>query len=202
LENQEEYMSVLTPSMIERIRCFYESGRAYHNWSHIEAMLALMLEFAHLINDIDVFEAMVVFHDIIYDSRRSDNEELSAQEAERSLDGILKLSRLKSVGSGIRATSNHVVPADLSPAVASDIALLCDIDLSILGTEEATFRAYDLAIREEYAWVPEHEWKTGRAAVLRKFLQRPVIYRTPELRDRFETQARKNLAAALDRLAA
>ena len=77
---------------------------------------------------------------------------------------------------------------------------LVDIDLGILGQDAEQFAAYDQAIRREYHWVPEPQYRSGRAAVLRGFLARPNIYHTPTFRQRYEHQARCNLGAALRQL--
>ena len=61
-------------------------------------------------------------------------------------------------------------------------------------------RAFDRAIREEYCWVPGFLYRRKRAEVLQGFLDRPAIYVTPALQERFETQARANLERALGRL--
>lgn len=194
-------MSFITPEIIARARKHYDNGRAYHNWSHIEALYALFREYRSLVNDPDVFEAILVLHDVVYDSCRNDNEELSARLAVEWLADVAEPRQLDVIDKGIVATAKHVVPEGISSASASDIALFCDMDLAILGSDEATFRRYDEAIREEYSWVPEDQWREGRGAVLRRFLARDEIFATPVMRGRFEARARRNLEAARAALA-
>ncbi len=193
-------MSFITPEIIARAKTHYDEGRAYHNWSHIEALYVLFHEYFALVNDPDVFEAIVVLHDVIYDSRRNDNEERSAELAVEWLSGVAMPAQLVALAKGIVATARHIVPQDVSKPVASDIALFCDMDLSILGSDEVTFKRYDDAIREEYSWVSEDQWREGRGAVLERFLLRPAIFTTPALRERFETPARRNLQTAIEAL--
>ncbi|MCV9964182.1 hypothetical protein OIU34_20060 [Pararhizobium sp. BT-229] len=190
-------MSFVTPEIIDRARKHYDEGRAYHNWGHVEALYLLFHEYRSLVNDPDVFEVILVLHDVIYDSRRNDNEERSAQLAVEWLADVAEPRQLDAIHKGIVATARHLVPEGVSQALASDIALFCDMDLAILGSDEATFRRYDEAIREEYSWVPEDQWREGRGAVLRKFLAREAIFATAPMRDRFEASARRNLEAAL-----
>jgi hypothetical protein len=78
--------------------------------------------------------------------------------------------------------------------------LLLDIDLSILGADEDAFDRYDRAIREEYSWVPEAEYRNARIKVLKSFADRASIYHTLIGRKRYESQARANLERALARL--
>src|SRR5262249_16569257 len=59
---------------------------------------------------------------------------------------------------------------------------------------------YAAAIREEYGHVPDDAFRAGRAAVLRHLLDLPVLYRTPELRDRWQAAAPANLHRELDTL--
>jgi predicted metal-dependent HD superfamily phosphohydrolase len=81
-----------------------------------------------------------------------------------------------------------------------DAALLVDIDLSILGANQARFFEYEEQIRNEYAWVPEDIFTSKRAEILERFLARDVIYRTPRFFASHEKQARVNLRASLGRL--
>ena len=77
------------------------------------------------------------------------------------------------------------------------MALLQDIDLSILGADAELYDRYEGWIRQEYDFVPEAAFRTGRSAVLRSFLGQDVIYHTVELRERLEVSARDNLSRAL-----
>ncbi|MCS4088435.1 hypothetical protein [Rhizobium sp. BK176] len=195
-------MSFLTPEIIAQAREHYDEGRAYHNWSHIEWMLGLFEEYRALVNDADVFEVKVVGHDVIYDSRRHDNELLSAKMAMAWIANVASPRQLDATDKGIQASATHIVPAGLPTAVASDVALFLDMDLSILGSDDRTFKAYDEAIREEYSWATDEQWKVGRAAVMKKFLTRPSIFITPQLKERFEEPARSNLKQLIEALEA
>jgi predicted metal-dependent HD superfamily phosphohydrolase len=195
-------MSFITPEIIAQAREHYDEGRAYHNWSHIEPMLGMFEEYRALVNDADVFETKIVGHDVIYDSRRHDNETLSAKLTVKWVTGVASPRQLDAVDKGIEASATHIVPVGLPTAMASDIALFLDMDLSILGSEEDVFKQYDDAIREEYSWATDEEWKIGRAAVMKKFLSRPSIYITPQMKDRFEANARRNMTKLIETLEA
>ncbi len=186
------------PEVIEELRCRYgEPDRAYHDATHIAACLRLL-------DDPDVrelaarpaeVEATVWFHDAIYDTHASDNEDRSAELAvERLRASKVAADAVERIASSIRATKDHV-------ATSSDAALVIDVDLSILGERAEVFERFEQAIRREYGWVETKLYAAGRTAVLRKFLERPVIYHTPWFRDRFERAARSNIATAIERLA-
>jgi predicted metal-dependent HD superfamily phosphohydrolase len=82
----------------------------------------------------------------------------------------------------------------------ADAALLCDIDLSILGRSPKVFDQFERQIRQEYAVVPEPIYRTGRSDILRRFLSRPTIYQTAWFRQRYENRARANLERLLTTL--
>ncbi|MEU4668585.1 hypothetical protein AB0F91_11535 [Amycolatopsis sp. NPDC023774] len=92
------------------------------------------------------------------------------------------------------ATAAHEAPEDDGAATA-----LLDADLAILGATRATYAGYAAAVRREYAQYDEGAWAAGRAAVLANLLARPLLYRSETARARWETAARRNLAAELTR---
>lgn len=186
-------------ALISELRARHD-GRPYHNWDHILAILYLASKFPHLINDIEAFFWMTVFHDLIYQSDRQDNEEKSAAAARETLIKLVSEARLKLIGLGISATAKHRVPQGLSSAATQDIAFFLDCDLAILGADSEMFKAYDAAIREEYAWVPEPQWRSGRAGVMKNFLERDPLYFTTEMRKEFEASARRNMIALIKEL--
>lgn len=175
--------------------------RHYHNLAHIDALLALAVEYRLALSDPEAVEAVIWFHDAIYDSQAKDNEAQSAALARRKLAGRTDGDRIGRIAAMIEATATHQIPEMGFRDAERDAALFLDMDLSVLGAPTSVFDAYEQAVRREYAWVDEAAWRTGRSAVLTSFLERPSIFHTPEFRERFESQARENMARSVGRLA-
>lgn len=133
-------------------------------------------------------------HDLVYDPRRHDNEERSAEQFDAWLatQGA-EVELRQNVRSLILATRHS------SPPLTREEALLVDADLSILGAPEQEFQAYEEGIRREYAHVPALLYRVGRRKVLQGFLNRKRLYHTPEF-SALEPQARTNLQASLNNL--
>ncbi len=188
------------PLRAELVAVYTAPGRHYHDLRHIEALNALADACADAIADRDAVEAAIWFHDAIYDTRREDNEERSAALAEERLAGSASEDRIARIAAMIRATAGHAMPDFSGGAAAQDCALFLDMDLSILGSPEADFDAYEAAVRREYDWVTDEQWRQGRRAVLAGLLARPAIYTTARFRVSHEAAARRNLARAIARL--
>lgn len=77
---------------------------------------------------------------------------------------------------------------------------MVDLDLMILGSSEAKFDAYEVGIRQEYAWVSEEDFRFHRAKILQSFLDRPSIYYTERFREKYEARARANLERSIKKL--
>ena len=167
--------------------------RVYHSLVHVEDCLDQLDRHRGRAEQVDSVEFAIWFHDLVYDTKESDNEERSAEVASRFLDGT---SLRDVVASLILATKHH------EQVLEGDAALICDIDLSILGRGGDEYLQYARAIRKEYHWVPEADYSRGRTALLERFLSRDQIFRLPEFRDLYEEKARANLQAEIDRLAA
>jgi predicted metal-dependent HD superfamily phosphohydrolase len=189
-------LSPLASQALNALRAHYsEAHRAYHNAEHISACLRLLDAHAGLAQHPAEVECALWFHDVIYDTHAQDNEDKSAVLLGTLLDDLGVSSEVRErVQAHIRATQRH-------DAETADGQLVLDIDLSILGTDEATYSIFELAIRQEYSWVPLELYRATRKGVLQRFRQREVIYRTPAFFERFERNARENLARALGNLA-
>ncbi len=169
-----------------------EPQRAYHTLAHVAVCLRWLDEVRPLLARPTEAEWALWFHDAVYDPRRADNEAQSAQLAAGALRAAgVDEDTVGRVADLIQLTAHAM--ADLS----DDAALVCDIDLAILGAEPAAFAAYDAAIRREYAWVPEDVFRRERARVLAGFVARRRIYHTPYFVDALEQRARANLEAAI-----
>jgi predicted metal-dependent HD superfamily phosphohydrolase len=168
--------------------------RHYHGTKHVSECLTHLDKYRHLAVRPCEIEVAIWFHDAVYDTTRVDNEEKSADWAADFLGSSgVDSDVIERVSEMILATKNHEVSG-------TDAALMVDIDLIILGSPSDVFEMYDLAIRQEFQWVPEEQYRTARAQVLTKFLKRDVIYQTRLLRVTYEDQARKNLASKINEL--
>jgi predicted metal-dependent HD superfamily phosphohydrolase len=173
-----------------------ETHRAYHNAEHIaECLEELRKVSAARGARHDEVELALWLHDVVYDPKRSDNEEQSAAVArEICREAKLPDESERRVEDLILVTKHNVVPAD------GEGRLVIDIDLAILGKPEDRFWRYERDVRREYAFVPEDVFRTKRAEILEAFLRREAIFQLPWFRDRYEEQARQNLAASVTRL--
>lgn len=177
-------------------RAYSEPHRHYHNQRHIAECLQEFDAVRQLAADAGAVELALWFHDAAYDPKASDNEEQSAVLAKRCLKDVGREDLARTIGELILATKSHDAQA------GADTALVVDIDLSILGQNQARFAEYESQIRAEYDWVPLDIFNTKRAEILRKFLDRPHIYFTSHFRERCERPARRNLELSIRQLTA
>ena len=168
---------------------YSEKIRFYHNLSHVKALLNLFESLRDKIQDHNVIRFAIWFHDVIYDTKRSDNEEESARLAFETLAKLhVNPETINFVRELILATKNHG-----GKNLLYDAKLFLDMDLAILGASEEVYKEYSQAIRAEYSWVSESRYRSGRGNVLRSFIERERIYLTDEMKAKYEEQARKNI---------
>ena len=170
-------------------------SRHYHNLTHIEECLEVFAAYREENEGDPVVEAAIWFHDVIYDTTRSDNEERSADVAAREL-GALR------VASGIIEDVRWLIliTRHKEPPTRGDEMLIVDVDLAILGASPERFDEYERQIRAEYVHVDADAFRAGRTKVVQAFLARPTIYSTDRMRKDFEDQARRNLRRSIERL--
>jgi predicted metal-dependent HD superfamily phosphohydrolase len=179
------------------VRHYSEPQRAYHNLSHVMALLRHADAERANIHRPDIVEFAIWFHDAIYDTRAHDNEQRSAAWARHAMLGMgIDPHITDAVAQCILATRRH----EVSSHEVVDLPLFLDLDLAILGAHEETYRQYSNAIRAEYGWVPGPAYREGRARILKNFLERPVLFFTPALAARYEMQARRNIEWELQEL--
>ncbi len=177
---------------------YTQAHREYHNLMHVEDVL-LRIEELEPPGEHELALALAAwFHDAVYQPGKHDNEDRSAYVAYDALEQvgadpvlIAEVVRL------VRLTAAHDPEAD-------DVAgqVLSDADLAILGSSRERYEKYAHAIRQEYIRVPQEEYRAGRATILRTFLDRASIFRTPYGREHWEGPARGNIAAEISQLEA
>lgn len=186
--------------MTDLRRRYGEPQRHYHTWAHIEALLQLFDEVKADLADPVAVEAAIYYHDAIYDPTAADNEARSAELLRRDCSGVLADSTLEAAAQLIEATARHRLPEGLEVAALEDARLFLDMDLSILAAPWPDFRAYEAAIRREYAHVEEADFHVGRRKLLEAFLQRDRLFLSRRFAPRWEAPARANLRRSLANL--
>jgi predicted metal-dependent HD superfamily phosphohydrolase len=196
----EPTVNVVPDQVFEDLnRRYAEPHRAYHNWTHIEELLAQFEANTATLNRPFAFKLAILFHDAIYDPRASDNETRSALLLESALNEAASAGDIMCAKDLILATHKHTTSA-VDRRFVADAELFLDMDLSILGAGEERFDDYDAAIREEYSFVPLDTYRQRRAEILKSFLARPRLYLTDDYHHRLDGIARTNLRRAIGRL--
>lgn len=183
---------------------YSEPNRHYHTLDHIEDCLALLDRW---INHLEAEEAKLIplqielaiwYHDVIYDTAVVANE---AASAEFFMKHWMSFRRQGGARIAPALTKNLIQKTDhRDPPANRWEALIVSIDLATLGANAEQYEAYAEAIRKEYDWVPEDEYREGRTKVLQGFLDREEIYPEPWFREQYEAAARFNLRWEIEML--
>ncbi len=191
----------LPPQFFDRLkRAYAKPPRPYHGWSHIQAMLR---EYDRVSDGpgwrqpVEVALA-VLFHDVVYDAGRKDNEAKSAHLAREAIEGLnrpaIDIARVVQL---IELTARHgkLTQADLD----LDAQHFLDCDMAILGSAPADFDAYDRAVAQEYApHVNALLYRIGRRRFLSNLLAADRIFLSEFFHQRLDDSARANLRRALE----
>ncbi|HII15651.1 MAG TPA: N-methyl-D-aspartate receptor NMDAR2C subunit [Nanoarchaeota archaeon] len=174
--------------IFDMLACAYsEAQRHYHNLQHVADMLAALPECSNALY------MAVWFHDAVYDPQKHDNEEKSAELAEKKcIEMRYDKGFAADVASLIMATKHTAEPS------TEEAKLICDADLAIFASPRVY--EYDRAIRQEYSFVPEGAYLQRRKKVLEGFLARQFIYHTDKFREKYEQKARANLKMLIEEL--
>jgi len=180
------------PQIRERLVSAYDDpARGYHDLRHLREVLEHLDDLVpadHPERDAVVLAAW--FHDAVYDAV-GDNEERSARLADAVLTQAgVPIPLVDEVTRLVRLTAGHDPAADDLPG-----QLLCDADLAILAADRERYDAYVAGVRQEYAEVPDADFRAGRKAVLEDLLAHDTLFHSDAARDRWEEKARANVSA-------
>ena len=162
------------------------SGPARHD--HGLGHVARMLDEAEALpfSDRDAVELAILFHDVVYDPARRDNEERSEEALLARLGGLLPQALLGRAGSMILATRHHDRTGD------PDADLFLDLDLSILAAPWSEYARYADGILREYAPLyGEAAYRRGR---VEQFLRPRLALGRVFLTERFAARDAEALA--------
>lgn len=167
--------------------------RHYHNLNHIQYLLNLIQEVKAIADRPSIIQLSAWFHDYVYHPQAKDNEIKSAIYTEKILKSLnIAPDTIQSVKQIILSTQKH------QPLINNiDNLIFLDIDLAILGASPEQYTKYAQAIRQEYFWLSDRNYKQGRKQVLTNFLSRARIYYTNYFYQQLEQTARANLRAEI-----
>ena len=162
--------------------------RHYHTLQHLENLLMQLDAVNSEIENRDAILFSLYYHDIIYNSLKSDNEEKSAKLAEERMKQLdVSNKTIVLCVSQILATKSHI------KSINNDTNYFTDADLSILGQAWEIYEQYCRDVRKEYSIFPDIVYKPGRRKVLAHFLAMERIFKTDYFYNKFEKQAKLNL---------
>ena len=180
-------------------RRYREPHRRYHNWGHIDRLIDLFD--AHLDECFDrlATELAIWFHDAIYLPGNPNNEAESGRllrgQAHRSMIDPVCVESAAILIDATRHESNKLIHYP-----HPDVRLLKDLDLSILGSDSATYDNYANAITFEYSKLPPRKFTSGRVRVLERILEEAHIYSNGFFMTAYEERARANLRREIEAL--
>jgi len=190
-EEAPEYSKFWIDRIVEQ---YTHPDRHYHTITHLLDALRHAWQIAGYQKDIRLVELGIFFHDFIYDPRRSDNEECSAEVAWKALSEMDFTDRVISpVRRYIEVTKTH-------KPMSWEEAVICDADTAILASSSETYWEYAEGVELEYFHLTEDEWLAGRSDWVSKMLEREELYNT-EVMYQKTPMAKENLKRELDYLA-
>ncbi|MEN6307304.1 MAG: N-methyl-D-aspartate receptor NMDAR2C subunit [Anaerohalosphaeraceae bacterium] len=177
------------------VNTYTQPHRFYHNLDHIRACLDIFEPIRSMASNPDSVEFALWYHDVVYDVRGSQNEEQSALIAYNTcMEAGLPDAMAREIQHLILTTKHTGQPQ------TRDQEWIADIDLAILGSPADEFNRYEANIRKEYAHVPEDQFRLGRTAILKAFLDKPAIYFTDYFIQKYQQPAAVNLQRSIARL--
>lgn len=174
---------------------YSDKKRFYHTLQHLDNLLVQLTEVKGEIQNWETVLFTLYYHDIVYHSLKSDNEEKSAKLAEKRMKQILVSNdKIELCKQQILATKSHIKSTD------RDTNYFTDADLSVLGQDWETYSSYFKNVRKEYSIYPNFIYNAGRKKVLRHFLTMDRIFKTDFFYNKLERKARENLTHELNTL--
>ena len=172
----EKYLPVeltkdASEELVAIIERYNEPHRHYHNTSHLVALLEAIEHDDCYLETKLALALVAIFHDAVYDPRRKDNEELSAELASNFLEkygkllGIGKELQIDIVQTILDTKNHHLAASHLSKR-------FCELDLaSLLYGDIAKLVSDEQKLFREFQYRDVTAYKQGRRAFLTGFIE-------------------------------
>ncbi len=171
---------------------YFQNENFYHHRLHIVSCLNDFYKIRNLSNNPDAVERAIIFHDIVYVPWDSDNEEKSAELADKYLSNLwYDANFIAQVKHLIMMTKHDKQPQTM------DEKIIIDIDLAILWKNKSFYDRYISNIRDEFKRnIPKltnEKFNQWRLIFLEDFSNRENIYNTTYFQEKYWNQASENL---------
>jgi predicted metal-dependent HD superfamily phosphohydrolase len=171
----------------EVTHAYSAKGRHYHTLAHLDNLLAQLKPLKAQFKNWNTVVLAIVYHDVVYNILKKNNEAKSADFAVNRLQSIsFPAAQIEHCKKLILATQKHE-PDGL------EVNLFTDADLSVLGSEPEEYKLYAAQVRKEYGLYPDLIYNPGRKKVLQHFLAMVRIFKTDFFFEKYEIAARRNL---------
>jgi len=142
---------------------YSEPHRHYHDLRHLEQVISLLNSHWAQVSTAALLAGW--FHDAVYRSGASDNEEQSAQQMAARMQPLnVEPEVLTKAKALVVYTQRHLRTTD------QEERWIHDADLAIFGLHHEAYAKYASDIRKEYASVPDDLFRKGRTEILQQFL--------------------------------
>ena len=155
-------------------RAYAEVHRHYHTLEHIASMLDGFESIRHKFTNQIAAVVAILFHDVVYDPARNDNETRSAAMMRETLGKLMGEKHLVRAVRMIEATKAHDATGEL------DVDLVLDLDMAILGASWERYLRYARGVWCEFVAVyGEAAYRKGRVELfLRPMCEQKKIFLT------------------------
>lgn len=150
------------------VKCYSESHRFFHTMQHIEKIINIILNISNLTEyEKDILVLATIYHDIIYNPQKNDNEEQSAFLLKEHApfpwnNDVIHAYEI------IISTKTHQKTGDKL------IDIFLDLDMATLSdTSFIEMLQYERLVFKEYQFVDYKTYKEARKQFLLKTLEQP-----------------------------
>ncbi len=168
---------------------YREPQRYYHTLEHIEHCLRMFDDCRELLQTPDAVELAVWFHDVVFEPGQPDNELRSAGLYREFASGVHAEALVDHVHGLIMATLHNGFALE-----GTDVEYVVDIDLSSFGLSWDEFLHDSENLRRENPHLEDSAYYRNQGYFQNRLLERPRFFLSDFFYQRFETQARSNLA--------
>jgi len=141
-----------------------ETHRFYHDLDHLFDLLdQIDKRYPNTSKERDMLILTALFHDIIYNPARDDNETKSAK---------FFISKCKNVNDDIEDIYDMILDTKAHEGKSGLSSVFNDMDMSIVTKDLDTLLKWEEEIREEYSVYPDKMYKEGRIMFLNSLLEK------------------------------